>query len=95
MRKTIYQSSLLKVVVRGCEVLKRHQLKSKRNIFLHGLWRTFLFMQSLECLFLCKALISRRLTIGGKASLKSITYPFLQVYHKKHCGLLLSDRNTC
>lgn len=52
MRKTTYRSSLLKVVIRGCEVLKHHQLKSKRTIFLHGLWRALLFMQNLECLII-------------------------------------------
>lgn len=84
--------SLLKVVIRGHEVLKHHQLQSKRTIFsswpMEGL---IIYAKPGVPYYLCKALISRALAIRGKASLKSTTYSFLKYIAKKHCGLLLSE----
>lgn len=79
--------SLLKVVIRGHEVLKHHQLQSKRTILSsRPMESLIIYAKPGLPYYLYKALISRRLAIGGKASLKSTAYPFLQVYHKNTVG---------
>lgn len=88
LRKNTYWSNLVKAAPSPqASPIKENHFSS---------WPSFLiYAKPGVPYYLCKALISRRVDIGGKASLKSTSYPFLKAHHKKHHGLVLSGRNIC